>query len=234
MAARILGGFWLASVKVSRPITTMPTSTTWQEKERRKLGQLAKSAPRTMLWSSMIKLGLTRMPAPLSQAARRGKWPSRVRPFGRFARGHGDLAVAEQCLGSVERAQLSASYEKQADRSKAKHCLYPSGGKLGAPSLSQRRRRGRARPSRRRSRSAPKYSSVALQQRLRVTPVKAPAIRTYCGRFSGVWAAVNGMTLAARARALAWVKAATSAGKCRTARLRIKLCSNFAERITVQ
>ena len=46
------GRFWLASVKVSQPpadcpITTTPTSTTWREKKRRKLGQLAKSALRT-------------------------------------------------------------------------------------------------------------------------------------------------------------------------------------------
>ena len=53
----------------------------------------------TMLWSSMIKLGLTRMPAPLFHAARRGKWRSRVRPFGGFARGHGGLAVAERTVG---------------------------------------------------------------------------------------------------------------------------------------
>ena len=53
----------------------------------------------TMLWSSMIKLGLTRMPAPLFHAARRGKWRSRVRPFGGFAGGHGGLAVAERTVG---------------------------------------------------------------------------------------------------------------------------------------
>ena len=66
---------------------------------REKAAQARTTRQKRLLWSSMIKLGLTRMPAPLFHAARRGKWRSRVRPFGGFAGRHGGLAVAERTVG---------------------------------------------------------------------------------------------------------------------------------------